>query len=42
MLSAAEIELILELEPWQAGADYDRLGLEEHYRTLLEAVGRLS
>jgi HPr kinase/phosphorylase len=33
--AATEIELIVELEPWRAGADYDRLGLEERYRKLL-------
>jgi HPr kinase/phosphorylase len=38
VLAAAEIELIVELEPWQAGADYDRLGLEEHYRKLLDVA----
>jgi HPr kinase/phosphorylase len=36
VLAAAEIELIVELEPWQSGADYDRLGLEVHYRKLLD------
>ncbi|HEY6000153.1 MAG TPA: HPr(Ser) kinase/phosphatase [bacterium] len=35
VLAAAEIELIVELEPWRTGADYDRLGLDERYRKLL-------
>jgi len=36
VLAAAEIELIVELEPWKTGGDYDRLGIEEHYRRLLD------
>lgn len=36
VLAAVEIELVVQLEEWNNGAQYDRLGLEEHYRKLLE------
>ena len=32
VLATAEIELVVQLEEWNNGAHYDRLGLEEHYR----------
>lgn len=36
VLATTEIELIVQLEEWNNGADYDRLGLDEHYRKLLD------
>jgi HPr kinase/phosphorylase len=36
VLAAVEIELVVQLEEWNNGAQYDRLGLEEHYRKLLD------
>jgi len=36
VLASAEIELVVQLEEWNNGAQYDRLGLEEHYRKMLE------
>jgi HPr kinase/phosphorylase len=36
VLASTEIELVVELEEWNNGAHYDRLGLEEHYRRMLD------
>jgi HPr kinase/phosphorylase len=36
VLAAVEIELVVQLEEWNNGAHYDRLGLDEHYRKLLD------
>jgi HPr kinase/phosphorylase len=36
VLASVEIELVVQLEEWNNGASYDRLGLDEHYRRLLE------
>ncbi len=36
VLASAEIELVVQLEEWNNGTHYDRLGLEEHYRKLLD------
>jgi HPr kinase/phosphorylase len=36
VLATAEIELVVQLEEWKNGAHYDRLGLEEHYRKMLD------
>jgi HPr kinase/phosphorylase len=36
VLAAVEIELVVQLEEWNNGTHYDRLGLEEHYRKLLD------
>jgi len=36
VLATAEIELVVQLEEWKSGAHYDRLGLEEHYRKMLD------
>ncbi len=36
VLATAEIELVVQLEEWNTGAHYDRLGLDEHYRKLLD------
>ena len=36
VLASAEIELVVQLEEWNNGAHYDRLGLEEHYRKMLD------
>ena len=36
VLATAEIELVVQLEEWNNGAHYDRLGLEEHYRKMLD------
>lgn len=35
VLATVEIELVVQLEEWNNGAHYDRLGLEEHYRKML-------
>ena len=32
----ANIDLVLNLEPWQTGAVYDRLGLDEHQTSILD------
>ena len=39
VLATAEIELVVQLEEWNNGAHYDRLGLEEHYRKMLDIPG---
>jgi len=36
VLATAEIELVVQLEEWNNGAHYDRLGIDEHYRKLLD------
>jgi len=36
VLASAEIELVVQLEEWSSGAHYDRLGLDEHYRKMLD------
>ena len=36
VLATVEIELVVQLEEWNNGAHYDRLGIDEHYRKLLE------
>ncbi len=36
VLATAEIELVVQLEEWNNSAYYDRLGLEEHYRKMLD------
>lgn len=36
VLATVEIELVIQLEEWNNGAHYDRLGLEEHYRKMLD------
>ncbi|MHB8834700.1 MAG: HPr(Ser) kinase/phosphatase [Candidatus Methylomirabilia bacterium] len=36
VLASAEIELVVQLEEWNNGAHYDRLGIDEHYRKMLE------
>jgi len=36
VLASAEIELVVQLEEWKTGAQYDRLGLDEHYRRMLD------
>jgi len=36
VLASVEIELVVQLEVWNNAAHYDRLGLEEHYRRLLD------
>jgi len=36
VLATAEIELIVQLEEWNNGAHYDRLGIDEHYRKMLD------
>jgi HPr kinase/phosphorylase len=36
VLASTEIELIVQLEVWTRGAPYDRLGLDEHFRRMLE------
>jgi HPr kinase/phosphorylase len=36
VLSSKEIELLVQLEEWNTAAHYDRIGLEEHYQTMLE------
>jgi len=36
VLATVEIELVVQLEEWNSGAHYDRLGLEEHYRKILD------
>jgi HPr kinase/phosphorylase len=36
VLASAEIELVVQLEVWNNAAHYDRLGLEERYRRMLD------
>lgn len=36
VLATAEIEIVVQLEEWNNGTHYDRLGLEEHYRKFLD------
>ncbi len=36
VLASAQIGLVVELEEWTSGAHYDRLGIEEHYRRMLD------
>jgi HPr kinase/phosphorylase len=36
VLAATQIELIVQLEEWNTGAEYDRLGIEERYLRMLD------
>jgi HPr kinase/phosphorylase len=36
VLSSKEIELVIELEGWDTGKAYDRLGLDDHYYPILD------
>ena len=36
VLASTEIELVAQLEEWNTGAEYDRLGLEERYLKMLD------
>jgi HPr kinase/phosphorylase len=36
VLAATQIELVVQLEEWNTGAEYDRLGLEERYLKMLD------
>jgi HPr kinase/phosphorylase len=36
VLASAQIELVVQLEEWKTDAHYDRLGLEDHFRRMLD------
>ena len=36
ILDETKIELVIRLEVWDPGREYDRIGLEEHYTTILD------
>lgn len=36
VLASAQIGLVVQLEEWTSGEHYDRLGIEEHYRRMLD------
>jgi HPr kinase/phosphorylase len=36
ILDRARIELVIRLEAWDSLQEYDRIGLEEHYATILD------
>jgi HPr kinase/phosphorylase len=37
ILDESRIELVIRLESWDTNLEYERVGLEEHYTTILDA-----